>query len=190
MRNILVLDGHPDSTSLCAAAATRYADAAQAAGHCVTRVPVRGLVFDPVLRGGFHSGQPFEEQLAEQQRLILACDHLVIVSPNWWWSAPALLKAYIDRVFLPGFAIAYTDRFPKPLLRGRSARVIYTQDTPGLLGRLLRGDLFWRWFRTGVLAQCGFSPIRRLEFGGVEWSTPARRAAFLDRVAKLGARGI
>jgi NAD(P)H dehydrogenase (quinone) len=50
----------------------------------------------------------------------------------------------IDRVFLPGFAMLYHERFPyvETLLRGRSARVIYAQNSPRLAGVLFRGDLF------------------------------------------------
>ena len=105
---------------------------------------LRDLQFDLVLRGGYHSAKPLEPDIIRQQELIQWCEHLVVVSPNWWWSAPALLKGYIDRVFLPGFAMRYHRRFPyvHPLLTGRSARVLYTQNSPWLAGWIFRRDLF------------------------------------------------
>jgi NAD(P)H dehydrogenase (quinone) len=33
----------------------------------------------------------------------------VLVFPVWWWSTPALLKGWIDRVFVAGWAFAYGD---------------------------------------------------------------------------------
>ena len=40
---------------------------------------------------------------AEQERLDRATD-LVLVFPVYWWSAPALLKGWFDRVFVNGWA--------------------------------------------------------------------------------------
>jgi hypothetical protein len=118
------------------------------------------------------------------------CEHLVIVSPNWWWAAPTLLKGYVDRVFLPGFAMSYHDRFPyvQPLLKGRSARVIYTQNSPRIVGVLFRGDLFWRWISRCVLGHCGFRPVRRLALYGAKDASPGRRAEFVEAARDLGCR--
>lgn len=46
---------------------------------------------------------PTPDILAEQQR-ISRCDALVLVHPVYWWSFPALLKGWIDRVFTNGWA--------------------------------------------------------------------------------------
>lgn len=115
----------------------------------------------------------------------------MVVSPNWWWSPPALLKGYIDRVFLPGFAMRYHARFPyvEPLLKGRSARVLYTQNSPRLVGWLFRGDLFWRWISRAVLGHCGFRPVRRHALYRAKDASPERRAAFLASATVLGRRG-
>jgi NAD(P)H dehydrogenase (quinone) len=149
-------------------------------------VALRELRFDLVLRGGYHSAKPLEPDVGEQQELIRWCEHLIVVTPNWWWSAPALLKGYIDRVFLPGFAMQYHARFPyvEPLLKGRSARVLYTQNSPWLAGWLFRGDLFWRWLSGAVLRHCAFgrfatrrSTVRRMHrqsTGRPSWRRPER----------------
>lgn len=44
-----------------------------------------------------------DDVLAEQQRVERA-DALVLVFPIYWWSMPALLKGWIDRVFSNGWA--------------------------------------------------------------------------------------
>ena len=188
---VLILNAHPDEGSLCDAVAAAYVEGARAAGHDIRYIALRELRFDLVLRGGFHSTRPLEPDIAQQQDSIQWCEHLVIVSPNWWWSAPALLKGYIDRIFLPGFAMRYHARFPyvEPLLRGRSARVLYTQNSPRLAGWLFRGDLFWRWISLCVLKHCGFRPVRRHAMYRAKDSPPEQRARFLASVRELGRLG-
>ena len=188
---ILVLNGHPDAGSFCDAVAESYAEGARDGGHDIRCVALRELEFDLVLQGGYHSAKPLEPDVAEQQELIQWCEHLVVVSPNWWWSVPALLKGYIDRVFLPGFAMRYHRRFPyvHPLLTGRSARVLYTQNSPWLAGWLFRGDLFWRWIAGAVLRHCGFQPVRRLALYSAKDVADQTRLRFLADARELGRRG-
>jgi len=188
---IFVINAHPDAGSLSDAIADSYVSGARHGGHDVRTVNLRDLQFDLVLRGGFHSTKPLEPDITEQQQHIRWCEHLVIVSPNWWWSAPALLKGYIDRVFLPGFSMRYHARFPyvEPLLKGRSARVLYTQNSPRLAGWLFRADLFWTWISRSVLKHCGFRPVRRTALYGAKDSSPEARAAFLALVRVLGEQG-
>lgn len=188
---ILLINSHPDAGSLCDSLAASYADGAKEGGHDIRCVALRELEFDLVLRGGYHSTKPLEPDIVDQQELIRWCEHLVVVSPNWWWSAPALLKGYIDRVFLPGFAMRYHPRFPyvHPLLTGRSARVLYTQNSPRLAGWLFRGDLFWRWISGAVLKHCGFRPVRRLALYSAKDSGHPTRLRFLADARQLGRRG-
>lgn len=49
---------------------------------------------------------PSSDVLAEQARIDRA-DALVLVFPVYWWSMPALLKGWIDRVFANGWAFDY-----------------------------------------------------------------------------------
>ncbi|QWG11984.1 NAD(P)H-dependent oxidoreductase [Bradyrhizobium sediminis] len=188
---ILVLNAHPDQGSFSDAVAAAYVEGAGERGHEVKSVMLRELQFDLVLRGGYHSNKPLEPDIAQQQELISWCQHLVVISPNWWWAAPALLKGYVDRVFLPEFAMRYHARFPyvEPLLRGRSARVIYTQNSPRLVGWLFRGDLFWRWISHAVLGHCGFHPVRRLAMYSAKDASAACKSHFLDSARKLGRGG-
>jgi len=188
---ILLLNAHPDEGSFSDAISSAYMAGAEEVGHDVRIVALRNLQFDLVLRGGFHHSKPLEPDIAQQQELLKWCEHLVVVSPNWWWSAPALFKGYVDRVFLPDFAMRYHARFPyvEPLLVGRSARVIYTQNSPRLAGWLFRGDLFWRWIRYAVLRHCGFRPVRRKAFYRAKDASPEERIAFLAATKELGRRG-
>lgn len=163
-KNILIINGHPYDRSLNHALAEAYARGARAGGHDVRLVHLSELDFDPILRYGYHRHMPVESDLAPQQGHITWCNHLVIVTPVWWMARPSLLQGYLERVFMPGFAYKYRDSgllqfVPQQLLRGRSARVIYTQGGPKWAIFLLLRDSFWLSLKRGVLMFVGFRPV-------------------------------
>jgi len=65
---------------------------------------INELDFNPNLQFGYRKRTELEPDLLKAQELIKWADHLVWIYPVWWGSIPAIMKGFIDRVFLPGFA--------------------------------------------------------------------------------------
>lgn len=51
----------------------------------------------------------------KQAELFKAADVLVLTTPMWNFSAPAVMKAWIDQILAPGLAFELTEEGPKPL---------------------------------------------------------------------------
>lgn len=106
----LIVTAHPESGALTHAIARRIGEAITAsdAANRVTHADLMAEDFDPrfnmqdqaLFRG---TGATPADVAAEQARLE-AADTLVLVYPLYWWSFPALLKGWIDRVFTQGWA--------------------------------------------------------------------------------------
>ena len=106
----LIVTAHPESGALTHAIARRIGQAITAsdAANRVTHADLVAEGFDPrfnmqdqaLFRG---TGATPADVAAEQARLEVA-DTLVLVYPLYWWSFPALLKGWIDRVFTQGWA--------------------------------------------------------------------------------------
>lgn len=190
MKKVLVILGHPRPGSFCECLATAYAQACRNAGAEVQQLSLGQLTFDPVLREGYLRDQPLEPELAAAQASILWADHLVFVYPNWWGTAPALLKGFIDRVFLPGFAFRYREgsHLWDRLLTGRTGRALVTMDSPGWYYRWFAGAPGDRHLRRSVLEFCGVKPVRIAHFGPMRTSTQAERSAWLKEASALAAR--
>ena len=188
MPDILVIDAHPNGDSLCAALAARYAHGAHASGADVDMMVLRELAFDPILHAGLRAKQPLEPDLAAAQRRLEAAGHVCLITPLWWGSVPALLKGFCDRVLERGWAYRYDERgMPHGLLKGRSARVLLTTDSPGWYLWLLQGNPAQRQLVRSTLRFCGYKPVRLDRFGPVHASTPARRMRWLERAQQRGA---
>lgn len=193
--NTLILDAHPLPDSLVSHLCGVYADALPKAGSS-TRIAVRDLAFDFVMRAGYRAPQALEPDLQRVADALADCDHLVVAFPLWWGAEPAALKALLDRVLLPGFAFRYRRQSPlwDRLLRGRSADLIVTMDTPPWYLRLVYGDAVVRRWRGQILGFCGFAPIRVFRFGptrrgGAARGLPgweARLRAAADSAVRLG----
>ncbi len=187
---IVILNGHPDKASFCFALHDAYKRGAIASGAVVEDLVVRDLQFAPNLEYGYRQRTELEPDLLRAQELIRWANHLVVIHPVWWGSVPALMKGFLDRVFLPGFFFkkrpgsAY--RRDK-LLAGRSARIIYTLDTPRILW-WLAGRPSWKALKWVTLYYCGVSPIRGTAIGIMRLSQPAQRARWLAKVEALGTR--
>ena len=186
-RKILVLCGHPNGASFCAALAERYARSAEAAGHDVRSVAISDVPVDFKAPNYRHEGTDTDWVLAMQEQLAW-CEHLVLVTPMWWGGVPAALKALLDRVLTPGFAFRYHagglgwDK----LLEGRSARLIITADTPWFYFRWFLGRPLVNQLRKQVFGFCGFSPVRVTFFAPIKTSSKDKRNRWLDQIEGLG----
>ena len=192
MKRILIINGHPRQNSFSNAISTTYAKAAEMAGHEVRQVALRDLQFAIILTDRC---APLEPDLLHVQQDITWCQHLVIVTPLWWMQLPALMKGFFDRILTSGFAFKHHHGAPWPhllperLLKGKSARVIYTQDMPKILADVILCSAFWLGFKWGVLWYCGLSPVRRLWFSRVFASDEKKRDRWLKQVDALGKMG-
>lgn len=188
-KRILIIVGHPRTGSFSHALAEAYRDGAASAGHSVSVIDLATLAFDPVLHAGYATPQSLEPALADAQRAIAAADHLVFAYPNWWGSMPAILKGFIDRTFLPGFAFRYRkgSQWWDKLLTGKSARLLVTMDTPPFYYRWIYRAPGHNQMRRTILEFCGVKPVRISTFAPARFSTPEKRQQWLADARKLGA---
>ena len=188
MKRLLVINGNPKEKSLCKALSESYAAGASSSGFHVDLIHLGDASFDPILKSGYESKQELESSLKEIKEKILASDHIVLVYPIWWGSVPAVLKGVLDRIFLPGFAFKYDkgDFLPKRLLKGRTARIIVTMDTPIWYYKLIYGSPATKMMKKTVLEFCGISPVKVTEFGAVLKSSENKRQKWIAKVNKQG----
>lgn len=192
MKKILVIDAHPDMSSFCCALAQAYGEAARNSGFDMKILSLRELKFDLNLKKGYQEVQDLEPDLVEAQKLIRWCNHLVIVYPMWWGSMPALLKGFLDRCWLPGFAFKYhsQDPFWDRLLKGRSAHIVVTSDAPCLYNFFAYGNAPYRIMKKTVLGFCGFKPVRVTPLGRIKHLSASERNQVLNKLKKMGSKGL
>ncbi|MEP3244633.1 MAG: NAD(P)H-dependent oxidoreductase [Sneathiella sp.] len=106
----LIVTANPNPKSLTHGVAQKIADSVLRTNqdHTVEIADLAAENFDPCYKiedmHAFHGdAKSGSEILAEQHRVDRA-DALVLVHPIYWWSFPALLKGWIDRVFTHGWA--------------------------------------------------------------------------------------
>jgi len=188
MKKILIVMGHPDKETFCAALANSYKTGAQRAGAEIRELNIADLAFDPVLHRGYREIQELEPDLVRAQELIKWAEHLVFVYPTWWATMPALLKGFLDRVLLPGFAFKYRENSPfwDKYLTGKSARLIVTMDAPAWYNRLVNGNAGHKAMKRGTLGFCGVKPVKVTSVGTVETLKKEQITNWLTKAEKLG----
>ena len=193
MSRILVVQGHPDTTTrhFGHALAEAYADGARSAGHEVRMLEVGRLDF-PLLRSAAEWKQgPLPAGLQPAQEDIRWAQHLVFFFPLWLGEMPALLKGFLEQVARPGFAFteAEGNPFGRKGLTGRSARVVVTMGMPALLYRYFFRAHSLKSLERNILGFVGIGPIHETLIGLVEGMDDKARAGWLARLEKLGSDG-
>jgi len=118
---ILIVLAHPESKSMNGALFTTAIDTLTTAGHEVKASDLYRINFNPVSdqtnfsvlkNNDFFKQQREEEHATEhkyfapdieaEQQKVEWCDLMIWQFPLWWFSIPAILKGWVDRIFASG----------------------------------------------------------------------------------------
>lgn len=187
-KKILIINGHPDSESFNFAIAEAYKKGALSEGHIIQEIVIRDLQFNINLEFGYRKRTELEPDLLDAREKIKWADHLVFIHPVWWGSVPAILKGFIDRVFLPGFAFKKRENslWWDKYLTNKSARIIATMDQPAWYYRLVYRQPSNNALKKLTLEFCGVKPVKVTSIGPIRLSKDNYRQKWLRKIEKLG----
>ncbi|MGL4609786.1 MAG: NAD(P)H-dependent oxidoreductase [Trueperaceae bacterium] len=190
VKKVLVIFGHPKLESYNNALSQAYERGARAGGAEVKRLELANLQFSVTEAPDYSKTGELEPSLKEAQELIRWADHLVFVYPTYWGDMPALLKGFIDQVFLPNFAFKYRkgSPFPEKLLKGKTARIITTMDAPVLWHYAVTRSPGINALKRATLHFCGVNPVKVTAFGQLRYSSEVKRKGWLEKIETLAAR--
>jgi NAD(P)H dehydrogenase (quinone) len=128
--NVLIVYAHPAANSLNGALKDYAVQHLQAAGHAVQVSDLYAMQWQPMLEADEAIGP---EILAEQEKLLWA-DTVIFQFPLWWFSMPAVMKGWVERVFTYGFGygigehsdVRWGDRYGEGTLAGKRAMLMVT----------------------------------------------------------------
>lgn len=187
MKKILIINGNPLKDSFSCAIIDSYIEGVGDKAQ-VRTLTISDLSFNTNLKLGYKSEQILEPDLINAQELIKWADHLVWVFPVWWGSIPALLKGFIDRTFLPGFAFKYKENSLMwyKLLSGKTAHIFATMDSPVWYYKYLTGNPVIKQMKRAMLNFCGIKPVKVDCMGMLRKSKKETREKYLLKVKKSG----
>jgi putative NADPH-quinone reductase len=195
--NCLVVHCHPDPASFNAALYRVACDALREAGHELRCFDLYAEGFDPVLtreerQAYLPNPALIEARVQPHVDALRWAEHLVFVYPTWFYGPPAVLKGWLERVWLPGVAFLPPPRKGARAVPGlrhvRRLTVVTTSGSPWWWLRVM-GDPGKRLFTRGLRAL--FAPgckVTWLQQHDMNNATRADLEGFLARVSRtLGA---
>lgn len=202
-----IVYAHPEPASFVAAMRDTTRSALEAEGWHVGISDLYAQDFDPVAkaadfgeranpdylvyaleqRNGVKTGS-LAADIRREIEAVLAAELLVLVFPVFWFSLPAMLKGWIDRVFVSGLFYGGRRIYAEGGMRGRKALVVcslggreHMFGDGAIHGRLADGML--RHLTQGTLGYVGYDVLEPFFAYHVPYLDEAGRRALLDRLA-------
>ncbi len=186
---VLIVYAHPNPLSFNGAISQVVKEEVEKKGGQVKLKDLYAMNWNPVLSEndfqGFHTGSVPEDIKSEQADVSWA-DMVIMISPIWWYSVPAILKGYIDRVFSIGFAYEYTPNGPQGKLSGKKALLITTSGADEQMaqaGGMI--DSIKRSMVDGFFGFSGFSEYKHKNLFAVPVITDQERKQMLTEIREL-----
>lgn len=190
---LLVVFCHPDPDSYGAALHRSALEALRSAGHELRGIDLYAQGFDPVFSVAEKKSYLDDtarniEGVASHVEALRWADGWVVVYPTWFYGAPAMLKGWLERVWLPGVSFRIAKAKQRTIggeLRNIRLFVgITTSGSPWWWLKLI-GDpgrsLFMKGLRPLYARRCR---MRWLQLYNMNHVTQAEREAFIARVRR------
>lgn len=117
-------------------------------------------------------------------------DHIVWVYPVWWGSVPAIMKGFLDRVLLPGYAFTKKEGsvWWHKHFEGKTSRIICTMDQPTWYYRFIYSAPSHNAMKKLTMNFIGVKKVHITPIGPIRLSKDEFRRKWLDKVRKLGTK--
>jgi NAD(P)H dehydrogenase (quinone) len=184
---ILVVVAHGRQSSLTKQVAKAFAEAAREKGHAVEVADLVEERFDPVLMpvdepDWNDENKVYSDAVRSEMARVERNEATVMIFPVWWWSMPAILKGWIDRVW--NFGWAYGSRtYPHQrvvmiAIAGNGKEAYEKRDYDKAMKIQLQ---------TGILEYCGVKQgDLEILYGAIEEASAAQQ--IVASAANLGSR--
>lgn len=160
MRCLVVL-AHPLEDSLCHHLSKETIDHMLSKGYEVTVKDLYKEGFDPVLtkeeRSSYYESRFDSSQLQDDIDQLRETESLVLIFPTWWFSFPAILKGWFDRVWAPGYAYDHASdlgAITPCLLHLKEVKVITTLGAPWWVDFFVLRRPVEKVLRLAILGAC------------------------------------
>lgn len=186
----LVVYCHPNPTSLVAAAKERALAGLAVAGHEARVVDLYADGFDPAMSADERRAHTLPGVAPELQGYaddLAWAEALVLIYPTWWSGQPAMLKGWIDRVWVAGVAWELPEgaNVLRPLLgQVRRIVVVTTHGSPKYVNAL-EGESGKRVAIRAIRAMCSKrARTTWCAIYGLDTADVTKRADWLDEVER------
>ena len=147
-QHVYIVWSHPRRNSLTAQMVHSLRQRAEARGAHVTELDLYRSDFDPVLRVEDEPewDNPDKRYSPEVHRLFAELDNqdiIFFVFPVWWYSFPAMLKGYLERVWNYGLAYGEQNRLTAKRCAGWRWRAAPIGHLLNMAGRKTSPIIFW-----------------------------------------------
>ena len=189
-----IVYAHPHDRSLNASLRDEAVQSLEALGHTVTVSDLYAMNFKAVADFddfGPTGSETFIDAAAEawekdalapdikaEQERLLAADNVILQFPLWWFTVPAIMKGWMDRVFASGFGYGTSrtwKRYGDGVLAGKRAMIVTTTGAADthLSDRGVNGDINDLLFpiQHGVLFYTGMAILPPVVITGAGWQT-------------------
>jgi NAD(P)H dehydrogenase (quinone) len=191
---VFVVYAHPSETSFSAALHARALSALRARGHEVDDCDLYAEGFDPLLTRedfvSYNNTSTNRRRVVSYVDRLLAANALLLIYPVWNEGFPALLKGFLDRVFLPGVSFTKEPNGAvKPALINISKLGAVCTYGASHFVTMVMGDPPRRVVKR-LLRAMAVQHVRcdYLALYGMDRTTSEKRGSFLNQVARtLGA---
>ena len=186
MTRALVLFAHPCPESFGAALHTRIVDTLTNRGWDVDDCDLNAEGFQPVLteveRRGYHDEATNIDPVRDYVERLRAAEALIFSFPVWNFGYPAILKGFLDRVFLPGVSFNIVEGKVAPNLTHVTKLAAVTTYGGTRWRAFGAGDPPRKHFTRAVWHVTRPEKMRYLALYDMNRATQEKRTSFLSQV--------
>ena len=188
--HVFTVFAHPNRDSLAGGLLDRFVTGLELAGHTNDLSDLYREKFNPVFNSNdfdfFRERGDMPEEIHAIHQRIDKARVLAFVFPVWWWSTPAILKGWFDRVLINDFAYTLHGHDIVPALSDKKVIMICPAGSSAHTYQKYGYDtVIQRQIDAGIWIYCGLTDIETYIMPDIDASDEARNR-HLDDAEQIG----